>query len=65
MASKTARLSENERYIVLWEAEESLEYFMGQIQASLPEVKFQAETFVANMVSPKVSFCVFLLLYFL
>ena len=56
MASKTARLSENERYIVLWEAEESLEYFMGQIQASLPEVKFQAETFVANMVSPKVSF---------
>ena len=40
MASKTARLSENERYIELREAEESLECFMGQIQASLPQVKY-------------------------
>ena len=40
MASKTARLSENEKYIELWETEESLEYFMRQIQASLPKVKY-------------------------
>ena len=40
MASKTARLSENERYIDLREAGESLEYFLGKIQASLPEVKY-------------------------